>query len=363
MGTPAEEAAAAAAKTQAEALEQAQVTARGAGSHYQTAYTYFYVPKSAGANNTAVDDTGLGALLRLGGYSDLEAKATNQAAYFPAQHIADEGAGPKSYTGAAGKPLADSKSGILLACDGRVLVRGGERVYIHSGQKMDIEAGEEVGVRAGKKVSLRSGVDTPDTYKLSPNNKTKTHGIEIIANEGKSDIYIESKSMYLAVNGVATNDVTEKSFNVLRADVDTKMYANNKELVKGNNHSIVEGDDISNFLGNTQELFRGAQLSCHLGAAASYNLGVSLGISTSLDVSIGVFDLGVTAFDMSVTGLDMSATGTDCDTSAIKHVSNGLHSAKDGVKSAGSAVYCAADGLVSRIRAMGNTVSNLENTL
>lgn len=100
------------------------------GSHYQSVYSYFYVPETVGADTRTDDDAGLGVFLRLGEYADQEETARlagTTASYYPAQHISDEGDEAQAVTNAAG-----GGRGILLACDGRALIRSAEKMYLES---------------------------------------------------------------------------------------------------------------------------------------------------------------------------------------------------------------------------------------
>jgi hypothetical protein len=91
--------------------------------------TMFYlVPTSSPSTTTDK----VGAFLRLGEYSDVEQRVYDHGHeddLFPAQHISDEGDDSSVYTNAAG-----GSEGIMMSCDGRILVKAAERMYLETGQ-------------------------------------------------------------------------------------------------------------------------------------------------------------------------------------------------------------------------------------
>ncbi|MTI43092.1 hypothetical protein JM93_00103 [Roseibium hamelinense] len=91
----------------------------------QTRYAFLFVP-----NSDKTTEHAPGAVLRLGEYSDFERGAHAEGMVediYPAQHIHDEGDEEAAYTQAAG-----GAEGILLACDGRILIRSGEKMYLET---------------------------------------------------------------------------------------------------------------------------------------------------------------------------------------------------------------------------------------
>jgi len=94
----------------------------------QARRTMFYLVPS---NNNSASSDKVGAFLRLGEYSDVEQRVfeqSHQSDLFPAQHVTDEGDDSSVYTNAAG-----GAEGIMMSCDGRVLVKAAERMYMETG--------------------------------------------------------------------------------------------------------------------------------------------------------------------------------------------------------------------------------------
>lgn len=87
---------------------------------------FYLVP--ADGSDEATDN--IGAFFRLGEYSDTERDAfqnDHEDQLFPAQHISDEGGNTSVYANAAG-----GSQGILMSCDGRILIRAAEKMYLET---------------------------------------------------------------------------------------------------------------------------------------------------------------------------------------------------------------------------------------
>ena len=89
---------------------------------------FYVVPSSSNSETT----DNIGALFRLGEYSDLEKQSFENDHHdelFPAKHIDVEGDDTSVYTNAAG-----GSQGILMSCDGRILIKAAERMFLETGQ-------------------------------------------------------------------------------------------------------------------------------------------------------------------------------------------------------------------------------------
>ncbi|MHA7777518.1 hypothetical protein [Roseibium sp. M-1] len=88
---------------------------------------FYLVP--SGTQSTTSDN--IGTFLRLGEYSDVEKRVFDhghQSDLYPAKHVSDEGNDSSVYTNAAG-----GSQGILMSCDGRLLIKTAEKMYVESG--------------------------------------------------------------------------------------------------------------------------------------------------------------------------------------------------------------------------------------
>jgi len=123
--------------------------------------TMFYlVPTSPPSSTTDK----VGAFLRLGEYSDVEHRVFDHGHeddLFPAQHISDEGDDSSVYTNAAG-----GSEGIMMSCDGRMLIKAAEKMYLESGdyhQKtngkhtLDVDGDQTTTIKDHYKLSTESG--------------------------------------------------------------------------------------------------------------------------------------------------------------------------------------------------------------
>ncbi|GGB36190.1 hypothetical protein GCM10011316_05440 [Roseibium aquae] len=312
-------------------------------------YIYFYIPAHSEENTPPDPHSPPGVLFRLGAYSEIEENASasqeNMSGFYPAQHIADEtqaGILQKS----SGPNGAESR-GITLACDGRILVRSAERIYIHATDQIhlhsndniklvandgpiDNRTGDKFTVKSGKKISLRSGVDTNDTYQPASENSSGSKGIEIISDEGKSDVFIEGKSLYLKVNGTSTADITETNSTIMRAD----------------NFEDIWGDNLT--------IFRGTNVGFYFGVGFTYTASASLNIYTALDIDIKLFDVGVTAFECTTTGKEIKAWLSKTKAAAVETETVATRARSDAVSVRNTATE-ADSGVVTA--SMGNVKS------
>lgn len=215
------------------------------GTSYQTKYTYFYVPATSTDASTSTDDSGLGTFLRLGECSDHEVALTsaNQATYYPAQHVADEGG--NAATKAAGAATGDQ--GILLACDGRVLVKAGEKTYLNAVGDITIESDSG-------KVTITSGGSTA----ADAQNIYVTAG----GGFGKMETTVYEKKE--TINGDEYTLVEKKSFKKYTAPKYEIYYTDSFKTVHGSTHSYHMGGKVTMFLGGAINLQLAVKFSLDL---------------------------------------------------------------------------------------------------
>lgn len=258
------------------------------GIHYQARHTYFYVPNNTyKATDAGDDNVELGAVLRLGGFCDLEKDAyygttgthvsPNQSVYktfFPREYTKDEEATAGNlkpeeiYKNAGGSETTTTTTdangvtstanaagtGILLSCSGHTLVRAGERIYIHSTDAMHMESDSTIDIKAGDDINISSG-DGKDI--------TITAGIEH--------------------NGNYTGSIVQKSNEV-------------RKEVFGSDYQHIQADKTSLTEGNAVGITHGTKTYLTMGATVSGLLGASLSLSSSggLNLNLGpVFTLGL----------------------------------------------------------------------
>ena len=248
------------------------------GVSYQTAHTYFFVPKSAGASTTTTSDdvNQPGAYFRLGGVSDIESNASaDVAAFYPRQHKAEEGTDAAAKTNAAG---ASGLHGIALACSGRLLIRSAEKLYVHSTGPMHIDTQGTLKVNADKAMTINS-LETI-SIKSGANQKITISAGDANPNDSKDysklgDLSTKSKKTTIDVAGSMYEKVTEDKYSYFQAD----------------SYSIQ--------MGRENKISLGGRFTIWIGASVSFNIAIDLVFSaaTSFAFFIVKFDAGIWKFD------------------------------------------------------------------
>ena len=161
---------------------------------YNTKHVYFYLPKVPTEDGEVPDNIDLGAMLRLGGYCDLEQQAQNvpsdQQHYYPQKHIEAQGAGSENIFKKSAGSSDQSSHGILMACDGHFLLKAAEKMFVETGDhhlqvngdyehettgSVNVQSGDTMNLKSGtnKTLTLNAGDKTGD-MELFANNKTET---------------------------------------------------------------------------------------------------------------------------------------------------------------------------------------------
>lgn len=308
------------------------------GTHYQTTYTYFYVPSTPGAANTSADDSGLGTLLRLGEYADVEQTAYNAgadtySAYFPAQHIADE-SGDAIYTNAAG-----GGKGILMACDGRILIRGGEKFYLNPKGAMHIQSDEGA-------ITIQSGTDT----------NGNEQDINLIAGaNGLGDLNTTVRKDTKTVDG----EQYEKVSSVSR-----KYYEANKyEIYHANSYKEVHAHTDTRHYGTYFKMFCGGNIQVKIAAEFIFNLAFSLNVEPItkitfylLKTDIGLVKTDILAWkteikegELKVLGATFRSKAVKVDTTATEATATPVKASTGGITAEQIAAECANVNVKSMI--------------
>lgn len=212
-------------------------------------YTYIYVPKmqNGAVSGKAADDVGV--MFRLGSYSSYEqglTAADDQAAVYPAKHISDSGDAATAVSNATGE---NGEYGILLACDGRILLKSGEKTYIN------VESDLHVQSNSGA-ITLESG-----------SNKD----ITLNAGEGTGDIYIQATNQF--------EEVSEDSTKTYGGRTYVKVDKDEKKFYKANVYKIVHADTETHHMGGKLTTFLGGSMMLQLAAKFSLDLALYLAIS------------------------------------------------------------------------------------
>ncbi|MTI43734.1 hypothetical protein JM93_01621 [Roseibium hamelinense] len=248
---------------------------------YNTKHAYVYLPKiQSEKTDKAPDGIDLGAIARLGGYSDLEQSAhkveTDQLHYYPQKHIDDAGGKDSEnvFKQAAG-PDSDSSHGILLACDGRMLVKAGERLYVETGDQSyqvngnyELDATGTITLSAGGEVTVKSG-----------NAKSLT----INAGDKTGDVIIDA-------NNLTENIATDKTTNILGNQVD---------LTTGFHQSAIHGMSL--------QWIKGASVQMLLGGSAVVSISLGFQTYTYLVKLYQIGDMIISTSRVKLVGKDVNA--------------------------------------------------------
>ena len=266
---------------------------QSSGTAFQNKSTYLYVPSSFGADKTSGNDDSRtpGSYFRLGGYSNLENSAptaltaAEKSAFYPRQHITDETAGGVDtvVTNAAGKAPTDS--GIMLACNGRVLVRSAEKIYVHSAGNAHLETDKDLTVKTGgsANVNATGPVNIHSSDAVSIKSGTGKH-INIIAAGGTGNIEIAARKSTTTINGNSYEKVTKDSYKYMQA----------------NSYSYMLGGSVGVTLGG--------KFSYWLGVSLTINTSVDMTISASVSISLGLVSIGFTASSITISDFSHKAT-------------------------------------------------------
>ncbi|GAA0771305.1 hypothetical protein GCM10009077_02340 [Roseibium denhamense] len=190
----------------------------------------------------------IGAFFRLGEYSQTERNAVendHESELFPAQHIEDEDDQTGIYTNAAG-----GSQGIMLACDGRILVKAAERMYLETGdyhQKVngdytqDVEGAYTSVVKDNIDISSEDGqikIQSANNKPLKLKAGDGSGKLEIKAKDEEKNIKGESEHTYHKWHTIKYKDSYEShkfgwDFNSIYGFAMTTYYGSKMESLYG----------------------------------------------------------------------------------------------------------------------------------
>lgn len=204
------------------------------GMAYQNSSTYLFVPGALGKDASALNGDGStpGAYFRLGSYSDMETGAqsndANRARFFPREHVKDERANGSQ---SAGK-------GILLACNGRLLMRSSDETYLHSTGAINIDTEDHLNVHADEDILVTSN----ETITIQ---NAQSKSITIVAGNGQGNLTTKSLQATIEINGNEFKSTTSDSFSYYRCNVYTYKLGGMVDVTLGGKFSYWLGDALS----------------------------------------------------------------------------------------------------------------------
>jgi len=217
---------------------------------------FLFVPNNDGKSSTTP-----GALFRLGSYCEIEAEAKTQDdanTLYPEQFVSSAASSTKAYEDAAGS--TDKKGGILLSCDGNLLVKACEKTFLRSDDEIKIESGKQIVIRSGRE-------DDADSRDITLN-----------ANNG---------------------DINEKC-----ATSTKEHFGHDIALTEGDSITYTKGHTVGFTEGTKTFVTYGSQHFANFGSAVSISaaftlditIAIGLAMSFSLKLYIGNFDVSYTIF-------------------------------------------------------------------
>ncbi|WP_117190064.1 hypothetical protein [Rhizobium terrae] len=311
----------------------------------QDSSAHLFVPYSAGPTRSVADDARQpGAYFRLGGYSGIESNALanpnkkgsadNTAFFYPRQHITDAGANVVEH--AAGAPVDATptssaktyKGGIMLACDGRMLMRAGERFYLHAVSAMHVDTESTLTVFAAADISVTSDA----TISILTNN---AQPITISADGGAGDVSIEAMKETRTVAGNSYEYITEDKYTYTQAD--TYAYK------LGRSESVTLGDSLSFFMGATYSFKVSIEITIALAALVllyvlKFEVGVLKMDFTQFKMELKEGNLQWSNWNSKATNIWQSAAAIKASQAAVKKTDAAVDSQAKGVESANNGV-------------------------
>ncbi|MDE1991697.1 MAG: hypothetical protein KGI75_04310 [Rhizobiaceae bacterium] len=312
------------------------------GTAYQNSSTYLFVPETLGSDSTVATDDGTtpGAYFRLGSYSDLETGAqsndANRALFFPRAHVVDETA-----NGGQGTP-----KGILLACNGRLLMRSSDETYLHSTGLINIDTEDKLNVNADKDIVINSS----ETITIKNAN---TKSISIIAGGGQGNLTTKGLQATIEINGNEFKSTTQDSFSYYRCNVYTYKLGGMVDVTLGGKFSYWLGDALS--------------------ITTSIDLTISLSIAMTLyickiDIGLIKVDFVRNKYEMKegkfvaakanffIFGAKAEATVTKTDETAVSNETKAVESGNAGVQTW-------VKGVVSKVSGPDNDIAEIKNQM
>ena len=272
------------------------------GTAYQTPSTYLFVPGAFGPDTASAADDAItpGSYFRLGSYSELENRtpalnSVQRTAFYPRQHITDEtaGAADNVVTHAAGKAPTDS--GIMLACNGRILVRSAEKIYVHSADNAHLETDKNLTVKTAGSASVNAtgpiNIHSSDAVSIKSGS---TKNILISASGGHGNLETESKKSTTRINGTSYEKVTKDSYKYMQA----------------NSYSYMLGGSVGVTLGG--------KFSYWLGVSLTINTSVDMTISASISISLGLVSIGYTVSSITISDTSHKLTLFESESLALE---------------------------------------------
>ncbi|GAA0782562.1 hypothetical protein E1180_07685 [Roseibium denhamense] len=314
-------------------------------------HAYLFVPYNA---DIEADDDELGAIIRLGEFSDIEELASSDGyldEYYPKQHIDDANAEGLSPTHSA-SGSEEKHKGILLACDGRILVMAREKMYLETAYYHQNTTGDNNLVVGG-------------TYTISV----------------KGDIGITSTDGNITVKASSGEVILESGTNkdiIFRAGTDSNsggtgtIYEYSKghyKEIAGHEYKVSETEN-SFTTGTSNNFFFGAKSTINGDADFTLTAGGSATVKPILNLSLTGINVSYTASSTDLKDVYLKVRGIQTSSQALKTTLNNLKSEINAINSEVNEIrddtvelQVCAEGISSKIGEIDSEIREIKSVM
>lgn len=233
---------------------------------------FLFVPENG--NNASKTP---GVLLRLGSYCEIEAEADSEdkaKVLYPEEFVSAASDKSKAYAEASG---STDKGGILLSCDGHLLIKACEKTFIRSENDINIEGGEAITIRS---------------------NQNSGEVNEIIMDDDDGGLTIKTPKTETKYKAGTKLEYTEK---------DSLTYN------KGNTVGFTEGSKTFVTFGSSNSMYFGAGFDVNAAATVTLSLGLNFKCSAALTLSLAAVSCDFTLFKFSKDEVKVDKTAVEVD--------------------------------------------------
>ncbi|WP_422024224.1 hypothetical protein [Roseibium sp.] len=320
----------------------------GTDSLYEKPHVYFLVPYNADVD---AEQDELGAMLRLGEYSDVEETARLDGfidEYYPDQHIQDSAADGKTSTEvAAGEK--DYAKGILLACDGRILLKTRERMY-----------SDTADFHQRTRRTYKLIID--DTYTV-----TVSGDVSITSTTG--DINVKASAGEIVFESGTDKDIILRAGTSTNGDATGMIYEYSKghyKSILGEEYKVSETENTFT-KGTSNNFYFGAKSTINGDADFTLTVGASALVKPLLNLTITGIDISFAASKTDLKNVYLAVRGVQTESQALKasirslkSEVNALHTDTSELRNETAMLTTSAEGVVSKINSMDAEITELK---
>jgi len=314
-------------------------------------HVYFLVPYNVDTD-AEVDE--LGALLRLGEYSDVEKMAETDGyvdEYYPQQHIDDAAAENKSATDVA-SGAGQYQKGILLACDGRILLKTREKMYADTADYHRRTRG-----------TYKLVID--DTYTV-----TVSGDVSITSTSG--EINVKASAGDVAIESGTDKDITLRAGTSTSSGATGMIYEYSKghyKEIAGHEYKVSETENTFT-KGTSNNFYFGAKSTINGDADSTVTIGASSTVKPLLNFVLTGINVSYTASGTdlkdvycAVRGIQTSSQALKSSIRSMKADINALSSDTSELRNETSTLRMSAESVVTKLCEVDSEITALKSVL